>query len=189
MNRYKTSIAPPLRGGKECSQHAPAGSPGRSRQPPPSSSWSPVARSAQIGGDSGSGGSAGTTEISFLYQNDSATQALGKALIDGVREAENPDIKVTSETQPGGTDGDNLMKTKLSTGEMSDVFHYNPGSLFQALNPDTNLQPLTDEPWVSQMTDEMKAVVSTTRGPTVRRSAPPRPAASSTTRRSTPTSA
>ena len=47
---------------------------------------------------------------------------------------------------------------------MSDVFYYNPGSLFQALNPDTNLQPLTDEPWVSQMSPEMKSVVSTDKG-------------------------
>ena len=31
---------------------------------------------------------------------------------------------------------------------MADVFLYNSGSLFQALNPDTNLVPLTDEPWV-----------------------------------------
>jgi raffinose/stachyose/melibiose transport system substrate-binding protein len=117
----------------------------------------------QIGGNSSGGDSAGTTEISFLYQNDSATQTLGKALIDGF-EKENPTIKVTSETQPGGVDGDNLTKTKLSTGEMSDVFLYNPGSLFQALNPDTNLQPLTDQPWVGQMSDEMKAVVSTPKG-------------------------
>ena len=43
-----------------------------------------------IGGNSSGGGSAGTTEISFLYQNDSATQTLGKALIDGF-EKENPD--------------------------------------------------------------------------------------------------
>ena len=52
------------------------------------------------------------------------------------------------DNQPGGTEGDNLMKTKLATGEMADVFHYNSGSLFQALNPDQNLVPLTDEPWV-----------------------------------------
>ncbi len=44
----------------------------------------------------------------------------------------NPDIKVTYETQPTGTEGDNLMKTKLATGEMADVFAYNSGSLFQA---------------------------------------------------------
>ncbi len=117
-----------------------------------------------IGGDSNNGGgSAGTTEISFLYQNDAATQARGKALIEGF-EKENPNIKITSETQPGGVDGDNLTKTKLSTGEMSDVFLYNPGSLFQALNPDTNLQPVTDEAWVKDMSPEMKAVVSTDKG-------------------------
>lgn len=117
-----------------------------------------------IGGESSDdGASAGTAEISFLYQNDSATQALGKALIEGFQK-DNPTIKVTSETQPGGVDGDNLTKTKLATGEMSDVFLYNPGSLFQALNPDTNLQPVTDEPWVGQMTPEMKTVISTPNG-------------------------
>lgn len=117
-----------------------------------------------IGGDSNDGnGSASTTEISFLFQNDSATQTLGKALTEGFQK-DNPNIKVTSETQPGGVDGDNLTKTKLSTGEMSDVFLYNPGSLFQALNPDINLAPLTDEPWVGQLTPEMKSVVSTGTG-------------------------
>src|SRR4051812_9388364 len=114
-------------------------------------------------GSSSDQGSTGTTEISFLYQNDAATQNLGKALIAGF-EAENPNIKVTSETQPGGVDGDNLTKTKLYTGEMSDIFLYNPGSLFQALNPDTNLQALTDQPWVGQMSPEMKSVVSTEKG-------------------------
>lgn len=117
-----------------------------------------------IGGEGDeTGASAGTTDISVLFQNDTATQALGKALIAGFQK-DNPNIKVTSETQPGGVDGDNLTKTKLSTGEMSDVFLYNPGSLFQALNPDTNLQPVTDEPWVGQMSAEMKSVVSTGNG-------------------------
>ena len=67
------------------------------------------------------------------------------------------------DNQPGGTEGDNLMKTKLATGEMADVFHYNSGSLFQALNPDQNLVPLTDEPWVAELTEDFKAVVSTDR--------------------------
>ena len=68
------------------------------------------------------------------------------------------------DNQPGGTEGDNLMKTKLATGEMADVFHYNSGSLFQALNPDQNLVPLTDEPWVGELSEDMKAVVSTPNG-------------------------
>jgi raffinose/stachyose/melibiose transport system substrate-binding protein len=68
---------------------------------------------------------------------------------------------VKVETRPGGTDGDNLIKTRLSTGEMNDVFLYNSGSLFQALHPDTQLQPLTDEPWVKDLTSDFKKTVST----------------------------
>jgi raffinose/stachyose/melibiose transport system substrate-binding protein len=48
------------------------------------------------------------------------------------------------ETRPQGTDGDNLVKTRLSTGDMSDVFAYNSGSLFQALAPEKNLVPYDD---------------------------------------------
>ena len=60
-------------------------------------------------------------------------------------EAANPDIKVEIETHPGGGEGDNLVKTRLATGEMADVFRYNAGSLFQALNPQENMLDLTDE--------------------------------------------
>ncbi|MGI3780169.1 MAG: ABC transporter substrate-binding protein [Janthinobacterium lividum] len=86
-----------------------------------------------------------------------------KALAAGFTKA-NPNVKLTFDTQPAGTEGDNLTKTKLSTGEMDDVFYYNSGSLFQALNPDTQLAPLTDQPWVSQLSAEMKPVVSTSKG-------------------------
>ncbi len=43
------------------------------------------------------------------------------------------------------------MKTKLATGEMSDVFIYNNGSLLQAIKPEQNLTPLDDQPWVGQL--------------------------------------
>ncbi len=113
------------------------------------------------GGDASGSGEA--TTISVLYSTGTANEALMKALGDGFTAA-NPNVKLTFETQPGGTEGDNLNKTKLSTGEMSDVFYYNSGSLFQALNPDTNLAPLTDEAWVSQLSEQMKPVVSTPNG-------------------------
>ena len=77
---------------------------------------------------------------------------------------ENPSIKVKVNTRPAGTDGDNLIKTRLSTRTMDDVFLYNSGSLFQALNPDTQLQPLTDEAWVKNITDDFKKTVSTSKG-------------------------
>ena len=115
----------------------------------------------QIGGDSGA--DAGQTEITFLTQDGGTGPAFGEALIEKFQAA-NPDIKVTMDTQPGGTEGDNLMKTKLATGEMSDVFNYNSGSLFLALNPDQNLVPLTDEEWVADLSEEFKSVVSTSNG-------------------------
>ncbi len=117
----------------------------------------------EIGGESGGGEEQGTTEITFLTQNAGNAIPFGEAMIEKFQAA-NPDIKVTMDNQPGGTEGDNLMKTKLATGEMADVFHYNSGSLFQALNPDQNLVPLTDEPWVAELSEDMKAVVSTPNG-------------------------
>lgn len=75
----------------------------------------------------------------------------------------NPTITVKVDTRPGGTDGDNLVKTRLSTGTMDDVFLYNTGSLFQALHPDQTLQPLTDQPWVKDLTSDFKKTVSTSK--------------------------
>jgi len=118
-----------------------------------------AACSAGGGGDSGDG----AVEISYLTQSDDNNTNQAKALIEAF-EAANPDITVKLETQPGGTEGDNLMKTKLSTGSMEDVFHYNSGSLLQALNPDQTLVNLSDEEWVSDLTDDFKAVVSTDNG-------------------------
>ena len=111
-----------------------------------------------------SGGSSGSTTISLLAGgNDPAATKFANDLVKAF-EKENPQITVKVETRPGGTDGDNLMKTRLSTGEMNDVFLYNSGSLFQALHPDSTLQPLTDEPWAKQITDDFKKTVSTDKG-------------------------
>ncbi len=115
----------------------------------------------EIGGESGT--TEGQTEITFLTQEGGTNPAFVQALIQKFSE-QNPNIKVTMDTQPGGTDGDNLVKTKLATGEMADVFTYNSGSLFQAINPDQNLVPLTDEPWVSSLSEDYKKVVSTPNG-------------------------
>jgi raffinose/stachyose/melibiose transport system substrate-binding protein len=111
------------------------------------------------GGGGGSGGD-GNVEIEWLVQSGEPTPTMANAMIEAF-EAENEGITVTLQTQPGGTEGDNLMKTKLATGEMSDVFHYNSGSLFQALNPDTTLVDLSDQEWVGSLTDDFKSVVST----------------------------
>lgn len=114
-------------------------------------------------GGSGDGSGDGSVEITFLVGNGTEDVAAAEALRDGFVAA-NPDIKVTIDTRPAGVEGDNLVKTRLSTGEMADVFIYNSGSLFQALNPDTNLAPLDDQPWVEQLSDEFVPQVQTPNG-------------------------
>ena len=72
----------------------------------------------------------------------------------------NPNIKIELETRPQGGEGDNLVKTRLATQEMADIFSYNSGSLFQALRPETSMQPLTDEPWVKDLDPAFKPAVT-----------------------------
>ena len=83
------------------------------------------------------------------------TVASAKALIEAFKAA-NPDITIKMETRPGGSEGDNLVKTRLATGDMADVFVYNNGSLLQAIKPEQNLHPLDDQPWAGQL-DELFA--------------------------------
>ena len=78
--------------------------------------------------------------------------------------ATNPTITVTVETRPGGTDGDNLVKTRLATKTMNDVFFYNSGSLLQALNPDSQLVDQSDQPWAKLVTAEFRQSVGTANG-------------------------
>lgn len=115
-----------------------------------------------LAGCSGSGGSGNSISL-LAGGNDPASTKFAKDLAAAFHKA-NPSITVKVETRPAGTDGDNLIKTRLSTGDMNDVFLYNSGSLFQALHPDTQLQPLTDESWVKDITDDFKKTVSTAKG-------------------------
>ncbi|HWU60016.1 MAG TPA: ABC transporter substrate-binding protein [Microbacteriaceae bacterium] len=111
----------------------------------------------------GGGDSGGKVTITFLTQNNAPNPKTAKDLIAAFEKA-NPNITVKLDTQPAGTEGDNLMKTKLSTGSMDDVFSYNSGSLLDALHPDTQLVDLSDQSWVKDLTKDFKAVVSTDKG-------------------------
>lgn len=64
-----------------------------------------------------------------------------------------PNVTFELETQPGGEEGDNIVKTKLATGEMNDIFYYNSGSLLQALSPDRSIEPLTDDSALDTVSD------------------------------------
>jgi raffinose/stachyose/melibiose transport system substrate-binding protein len=112
-------------------------------------------------GSSDSGGSTpgAKTQITFLTNNDPNNIKTANAVIKAFQ-TDNPDITVKLDTRPGGGEGDNLVKTRLSTGDMADVFEYNSGSLFQAISPEKNLLPVSDAGWVADLDPTFKSVVS-----------------------------
>jgi raffinose/stachyose/melibiose transport system substrate-binding protein len=114
-------------------------------------------------GLAGSGAAQAQVTLSY-YIDDNPTNVATAEGLKAAFEAENPGIKIEIETHPGGGEGDNLVKTRLATGEMADVFRYNAGSLFQALNPPQTMLDLTDEAFQANIIDSFKPVVTGTDG-------------------------
>src|SRR6478609_9516786 len=81
-------------------------------------------------------------ELSVLIGDDPYTGDTMDALTKKFT-ADHPNVTFKIEKRPGGADGDNIVKTKLATGEMNDIFAYNSGSLLQALNPAQSIVDLT----------------------------------------------
>lgn len=97
--------------------------------------------------------------LTMLVDNASHTLAISEALAEAF-EAKNPDISIDIEARPGGGEGDNIVKTRLATGQMTDIFWYNTGSLMQALNPERTLVDLSAEPFMDNVADSFKQVVT-----------------------------
>ncbi|MBU1304834.1 MAG: extracellular solute-binding protein [Alphaproteobacteria bacterium] len=100
-----------------------------------------------------------STTLTLLIDNGPQTVPVFEAYVAAF-EAANPDINIELETRPGGGEGDNIVKTRLAAGAMADIFTYNSGSLFQAINPQQNMLPLTNEPWQADVQDSFKSVVT-----------------------------
>jgi len=96
--------------------------------------------------------------LSMLVDDSQASVDTAQAVIAAFH-AKYPNITVQLETRPGGTDGDNIVKTRLATKSMNDVFFYNSGSLFQALDPTKTLVDLSDQPFVSNLSDAFISTV------------------------------
>lgn len=110
-----------------------------------------------------SGGGEDGSSITILIDNAQTTVDTMNALVETFEES-HPDIDVVVETRPQGSEGDNIVKTRLSTGEMPDLFAYNSGALLQALNPDQQLTDLSGEDWVGTVDETFQEVVSTDEG-------------------------
>jgi raffinose/stachyose/melibiose transport system substrate-binding protein len=109
------------------------------------------------GSSSGGTGSARKPVVTVMVDKDT-NFAGAEAVLNAAAEKFGVELQV--EIRPGGTEGDNIMKTRLATGDMADIFLYNTGSLLQAINPERNIADLTNEPWMTQVTDSFKTAAS-----------------------------
>jgi raffinose/stachyose/melibiose transport system substrate-binding protein len=99
------------------------------------------------------------TTLNLLLDGNADTIAMMEALTAAYTAA-NPDVTFEMENRPGGSEGDNMVKTRLATGEAGDIIQYNSGSLFQALKPAETLADLTDLPGQANIVDSFKPVVT-----------------------------
>lgn len=97
--------------------------------------------------------------ITYLVDDGEADQLIAHTLADAYMEA-NPHVTIIIENRPQGGDGDNVVKTRLATGDMTDIFWYNAGSLLQALNPSDTLIDLSNEPFMDNVDDAFKQTVA-----------------------------
>lgn len=81
-----------------------------------------------------------------------------KAVAAAIEEKFN--IATEFELRPGGAEGDNLVKTRLATGDMDDLCLYNSGSLLTALDPETNFLDLSNEAFMANVDDAFKTTVT-----------------------------
>lgn len=97
--------------------------------------------------------------LSLLTDNTQEQVSAAKAVIEAFQ-TKYPYITVEHETRPGGSEGDNLVKTRIATGDLNDVIYYNSGSLLQSLDPEKNFVDLTNEPFMADVMESYKPTVS-----------------------------
>lgn len=104
-------------------------------------------------------GAQDSVTLTYLVDESQNSQDMAAALVAAYTE-QNPNVTINIEVRPGGTEGDNIVKTRLATGDMTDIFFYNSGSLLQALNPSQTLVDLSDQPFIDNIIDSFIPTVS-----------------------------
>lgn len=97
--------------------------------------------------------------LTYLVDDSQNSQDMAKALVAAYTELR-PNVTINIESRPGGTEGDNIVKTRLATGDMTDIFFYNSGSLLQALNPSDTLVDLSGEAFIENIVESFLPTVS-----------------------------
>lgn len=81
-----------------------------------------------------------------------------QALSDATLEKYNIEIELENKTN--GSEGDNIVKTRLAAGEMTDFLIFNSGAQFSALNPEEYFLDLTDYDFMDNVNDIFKQAVT-----------------------------
>lgn len=96
-------------------------------------------------------------ELSVLVDTD--TSMKGFQAVVALAE-ETLGIKINMDTRPGGSDGDNIVKTRLASGDMADLCLYNSGALLSALNPAEYFIDISGVAFVDRLDDTYKETIS-----------------------------
>lgn len=123
----------------------------------PASTEAPAATAAPAATEAPT--SAEPVTLTYLVDDSQNTRDTTQALVDAYT-AQHPNVTISIETRPGGTDGDNIVKTRLASGDMDDLFFYNSGSLLQALHPTDTLVDLSKEPFLANVVESFLPTVS-----------------------------
>ena len=78
-----------------------------------------------------------------------------KAVVDGFQQATGATVEVVTVPDPY----EQSVQTKVATGDKPDLAFWQPtASMLTAINARTNLQPLTDAPWLAQLSPDLKDI-------------------------------
>ncbi len=97
--------------------------------------------------------------ISLLSAQNENDRLMINALTEAYT-ALHPNVTFEIEIPAGtGTEVNDMVNTRLATGEMNDIFYYNSGALVAALHPADNLLDLSQEPFMANIADSFKPTV------------------------------
>ncbi|BBH21540.1 sugar ABC transporter substrate-binding protein [Paenibacillus baekrokdamisoli] len=96
--------------------------------------------------------------LSLLANKDHWT--LGTQAIVDAFNAKGTGITVEVEVLPGGNETDNIMKTRLATGEAPDIFQWLSGAKLNDVAPEQNFEDLSAEAFMSNVDESFKSVMS-----------------------------
>lgn len=123
----------------------------------PASSTSGAASTGSTGASGGGALPYEGVTLTLLKDGDSADAGI-EAVI--AKAEETLGMKVEIEYRVSGSDGDNMVKTRLASGEMTDLLMYNCGSLLDALNPAEYFIDISGEPFADTIDDTFRNAVT-----------------------------